>query len=103
MFGEEVGLELTPNIGVPTDIQHNFSVEFIWNSTPIDRMQNAMKIFALNETAVSAYLYHKLLGHEVEDHISKVPLPKQWAHVTKVPNGGHMSLRPSPQTVSARN
>ena len=40
-------------------------------------MQNAMKMFAVEERAVSIYLYHKLLGHEIEDQINtKIQLPK---------------------------
>ena len=77
-FGEEVGLELKSNVGVPTDCAQNFRVDFVWKSTSFDRMQNAMKMFAVNESAVSIYLYHKLLGHDIEDQINtKVPLPKQ--------------------------
>ena len=77
-FGEEVGLELKLNVGVPTDCTQNFRVDFVWKSTSFDRMQNAMKMFAVNESAVSIYLYHKLLGHDIEDQINtKVPLPKQ--------------------------
>lgn len=76
-FGEEVGLELKSNGGVPTDVNHNYSVDFVWKSTSFDRMQNAMKMFAVSESAVSIFLYHKLLGHEVEDQTTKVPLPKQ--------------------------
>jgi len=29
-------------------------------------MQYAMKTFAVDETSVSGYLYHRLLGHDVE-------------------------------------
>lgn len=74
---EEVGLELKSNLGVPTDLSHNFCVDFVWKSTSFDRMQNAMKMFAVNEKAVSIYLYHKLLGHPVEDQTTKILLPKQ--------------------------
>lgn len=76
-FSEEVALELKSNIGVPIDCTHNFSVEFVWKSTSFDRMQNAMKMFAVDETSVSSYLYHKLLGHEVEEHPIKCQMPKR--------------------------
>lgn len=76
-FGEEVGLELKQSAGVPTDATHNFTVDFVWKSTSFDRMQNAMKMFAVSVSAVSIYLYHKLLGREIEDQATKVPLPKQ--------------------------
>ena len=91
---EEVGLELKSNsVDVPIDISHDFSVDLVWKSASFDCTQNAMKIFAANESAVSIYLYHKLLGHEIEDPVSRMPLPKQYAlsvnmHVTY----HHMSL-----------
>lgn len=82
-FSEEVALELKSNIGVPIDCTHNFSVEFVWKSTSFDRMQNAMKMFAVDETSVSSYLYHKLLGHEVEEHPIKCQMPKRWGSSKK--------------------
>ncbi|CAF4566839.1 unnamed protein product, partial [Rotaria magnacalcarata] len=39
-------------------------------------MQAALKTFAVDENSVSAYLYHRLLGHEVDDLVMKVTLPK---------------------------
>lgn len=41
-------------------------------------MQSALKTFAVDETSVSGYIYHKLLGHEVEDVIIKCQLPKRF-------------------------
>lgn len=34
---EEVSLELRSNQGVPVDVTHNFSVDFVWKSTSFDR------------------------------------------------------------------
>ena len=42
-------------------------------------MQNAMKKFALDETSVSGYIYHRLLGHEVEPQALRVQLPKRFS------------------------
>ena len=42
------------------------------------RMQSALKTFSLDETSVSGYIYHKLLGHEVEDVVIKCQLPKRF-------------------------
>ena len=53
-----------------------FTVEFVWKSTPFDRMQNALKNFAVDVTSVSGYIYHILLGHAVEPAFIKTPLPK---------------------------
>jgi regulator of nonsense transcripts 1 len=40
-------------------------------------MQNAMKAFAVDETSVSGYMYHRLLGHELEPQVIKVTMPKR--------------------------
>lgn len=45
---------------------------------PSSRMQSALKTFAVDETSVSGYIYHKLLGHEVEDVVIKCQLPKRF-------------------------
>ena len=38
-----------------------------------------MKTFAVDETSVWGYIYHKLLGHEVEDVVLKCTLPKRFS------------------------
>ncbi|KAJ1969524.1 ATP-dependent RNA helicase, partial [Dimargaris verticillata] len=42
-------------------------------------MQAALKKFALDETAVSGYIYHKLLGHEVEPQRLNPPMPDRFS------------------------
>jgi len=74
---EEVALELRASQGVPIDVVHNFSVDFVWKSTSFDRMQAAMKTFAVDETSVSGYIYHRLLGHEVEVQTVRNTLPRR--------------------------
>lgn len=78
-FGEEVGIELRSNLGAPVECTHNFVVDFVWKSTSFDRMQTGMKTFAVDETSVSGYIYHKLLGHEVEEQVVKCQLPKRFS------------------------
>ncbi|KAI3782872.1 hypothetical protein L2E82_12930 [Cichorium intybus] len=63
---EKVALELHASQGVPCDVNHGYSVDFVWKSTSFDRMQGAMKTFAVDETSISGYIYHHFLGHEVE-------------------------------------
>src|SRR5688572_15337558 len=53
---DEVGLELRRNDNTPVECTHNFSVDFVWKSTSFDRMQAAMKTFAVDETSVSGYI-----------------------------------------------
>ncbi|CAD7933886.1 unnamed protein product [Amoebophrya sp. A25] len=78
---EEVALELrhdgkTRGAGPwEQEITEGFTVEFVWKSTSFDRMQTAMRTFAVNETSVSGYLYHRLLGHEPEPQEIR-----QWVH-----------------------
>ena len=36
-----------------------FTVEFVWKSATFDRMQRALKAFAVDEACVSGYLYHR--------------------------------------------
>ncbi|KAF4362579.1 hypothetical protein F8388_011406 [Cannabis sativa] len=75
---EEVALELRASQGVPVDLNHGFSVDFVWKSTSFDRMQGAMKTFAVDETSVSGYIYHHLLGHEVEVQMVRNTLPRRF-------------------------
>ncbi|KAL3834964.1 hypothetical protein ACJIZ3_009700 [Penstemon smallii] len=75
---EEVALELRASQGVPIDVSHGFSVDFVWKSTSFDRMQGAMKTFAVDETSVSGYIYHHLLGHEVEMQMVRNTLPRRF-------------------------
>lgn len=78
-FGEEVGIELKSNVGVPTDCRDKFVVDFVWKSTSFDRMQAALRKFAVDDSSVSPYIYHRLLGHvEVDELIFRhIHLPKQ--------------------------
>ncbi|KAJ6347862.1 hypothetical protein OIU76_004370 [Salix suchowensis] len=75
---EEVALELRASQGAPVDVNHGFSVDFVWKSTSFDRMQGAMKTFAVDETSVSGYIYHHLLGHEVENQTVRNALPRRF-------------------------
>lgn len=58
-------------------------------------MQSALKTFAVDETSVSGYIYHKLLGHEVEDVIIKCQLPKRFT-AQGLPDLNHSQVRFSP-------
>lgn len=75
---EEVGIELKAGDDVPIDLNHGFIVELVWKSIAYDRMQTALKTFAVDETSVSGYIYHRLLGHEVEQPSVRVVLPRRF-------------------------
>lgn len=53
---DEIGLELKRTEGVPAECTHGFSADFVWKSTSFDRMQLAMKTFAVDEKSVSGYI-----------------------------------------------
>jgi regulator of nonsense transcripts 1 len=67
IIDSEIELELRTGGNVPESIADDYVVEYIWKSTSYDRMQNAMKTFAIDDTSVTGYIYHKLLGHPVEE------------------------------------
>ncbi|KAI7697560.1 hypothetical protein SSS_03029 [Sarcoptes scabiei] len=75
-YSDEVAIELKNNHGVPTNRTSNFVVDFVWKSTSFDRMLLALKRFAMDDTSVNSYIYHKLLGHEFEDKQIKMNTPK---------------------------
>lgn len=53
---DEIGLELRRTEGVPTELHQGFSADFVWKSTSFDRMQLAMKTFAVDEKSVNGYI-----------------------------------------------
>ena len=79
---DEVSLELRKagnEKSVPTDLSHNFAADYVWKATSYDRMQLAMKTFAVDEMSVSGYIFHSLLGNEVALQPMKLNLPKKWS------------------------
>ena len=78
-ISDEVGMEIKRFNGkVPVSLTHNFSVDFAWKSTSFDRMQVALKTFAIDENSISNDIYHKILGHEFETQAIQVTLPKKY-------------------------
>lgn len=80
----EVTLELRHG-PVPESISDDYLVEYIWKSTSYDRMQNALKQFAVDDKSVTGYIYHKILGHAVEEQ--RIP-------TAKLPEGAVPGLPP---------
>jgi regulator of nonsense transcripts 1 len=78
-FSDEMGIELKTNQGAPINCSSNFVIDFVWKSTSFDRMQAALRKFAVDDTSVSAYIYHRLLGHDVDDVLFRTHLPKHFS------------------------
>lgn len=79
---DEVTLELRAkgdHKSVPTECTHNFCADYVWKATSFDRMQHAMKTFAIDEMSVSGYIFHRLLGHEVAAAPMKTQLPRKFS------------------------
>lgn len=79
---DEVTIELRTkgdHKSVPTECTHNFTADYVWKSTSFDRMQLAMKTFAVDELSVSGYIFHRLLGHDVAAAPMKMQLPKKFS------------------------
>eukprot|EP01042_Synura_sphagnicola_P001073 gene1073-1209_t len=72
----EIYMEMRSS-NVPVDITEGYIAEFVWKSTSYDRMQAALKNFAVDDTSVSGYLYHRLLGHEIEQQSLRVSVPSR--------------------------
>jgi regulator of nonsense transcripts 1 len=63
----------------PVELTHGYNVDFVWKSTSFDRMQLALRTLAIEESSISAYLYHKLLGHEIDPQTVRCALPKRFS------------------------
>ena len=73
---DEIGVQLK-RADVPTRCTE-FRIEFVWKAVTFERMHAALKSFAVDGSAVSSYIYHRILGHEVEEQtLAKVQLPKK--------------------------
>lgn len=88
--GSEVALEMKSNI-CPVDITEDYIVEYVWKSTSYDRMQAALKTFAIDDTSVSGYLYHSLLGHSVDHQSLRHVLPNELS-IPGMPELNHSQL-----------
>ena len=79
---DEVTIELRRHgndKSVPTECTHNFTADYVWKATSFDRMQLAMKTFAVDEMSVSGYIFHRLLGHEVAAAAMKTQIPRKFS------------------------
>ena len=77
LYDGEVSVEMSSK-RVPDMITSGYTVSFVWKGVTYDRMQNALKTIAVDDTSVSGYLYHLLMGHSVgEEQLIKANLPEK--------------------------
>lgn len=75
---EEFTAELSPGKPeYPVNMAVGFTVEFVWKGTAYERMQSALRTFAVNEKSVSSYIYHKILGHDVKPIEFDIAIPEK--------------------------
>eukprot|EP01060_Flectonema_neradi_P034843 TRINITY_DN6245_c0_g3_i1.p1 TRINITY_DN6245_c0_g3~~TRINITY_DN6245_c0_g3_i1.p1 ORF type:complete len:1030 (+),score=189.36 TRINITY_DN6245_c0_g3_i1:47-3136(+) len=90
LSGDEVAVEMRSS-GVPTQLTTGWQITFAWKPTSFDRMHQALRSFAIDETSVSAFLYHRLLGHAVEPLNIRGALPKRFS-VQGLPELNHSQV-----------
>ncbi|XP_058062054.1 regulator of nonsense transcripts 1 homolog isoform X2 [Anopheles bellator] len=82
-YGDDVGLELKHNHQAPVECTMNFAVDFIWKGTSFERMQQALRKFAMDAKSVSNYIYSRLLGNVRADGndevLFRMNLPKHFS------------------------
>ena len=66
-----------------------YVVDFVWKGTSFDRMQTALKTLAVDDASLSGYLYHRLLGHDVEPQVLKGGKKEPRATVPGLPALNH--------------
>ncbi len=74
----EIILELRTKDRAPTHVTSGFELQFVWKAITFERMQSALQKFAVDDNSVSGYMYHRLLGHEVEEQRLDTKLPKTY-------------------------
>lgn len=65
------------NVTPPIHVEHGYSIEFVWRGISYERMQQALRSFVADDTSVSGYIYHTILGHTVPTPTIKASAPKK--------------------------
>ena len=91
MHESDIALEMRERKGIPLELSDGYIAEFVWKATSYDRMQAALKAFAVDDTSVSGFLYHRLLGHEVAQHPLNAKIPKDLS-VEGLPELNHSQI-----------
>lgn len=99
---DEVTLQMRGGADPPEDLTGGYTAEMVWKSVSFDRMQAAMRTFAVDDTSVSGYLYHSLLGHQVAPQTVRTSLPRKFS-APSLPELNHSQVRPTqPATLAQR-
>ena len=61
----------------PTSVEYGYVVECVWRGVSYERMERALRSFVADETSVSGYLYHRILGQSVPNPSLRAKLPRR--------------------------
>ncbi|CAI5437489.1 unnamed protein product [Caenorhabditis angaria] len=78
-LSDEVGIEVKA-ANVEKDVTEKrimFTCEIVWNSTTFDRQYQALDKLANDNKCVSQYIFHKIMGRQVDEVMFKYQLPKR--------------------------
>ncbi|CAD5209734.1 unnamed protein product [Bursaphelenchus xylophilus] len=75
--GDKFMLEVGYNTEMPSNKRTNFLCEFVWKGTAFKRMKDALMRLANRKSCVSQFIYHKLMGHDVNDIKFQINLPRR--------------------------
>ena len=59
---------------IPDSFQDGYTVEYVWKPTSFERMLKALRTLAVDETCISGYLYHCILGKDCQGVKPKIKL-----------------------------
>lgn len=88
----EVAVELRRGTGAPTQCTHNFTTEFVWKGTTFDRMQLALRSFAMENKSMSGYISRVILGHPVPPSMLSTEFPARFT-VPGLPELNHSQVQ----------
>ncbi|KAI6223741.1 Regulator of nonsense transcripts 1 [Aphelenchoides fujianensis] len=71
-------LEVSKSTDTVSSRQTNFTCEYVWKGTAFKRMQEALLRLANKKSCVSQFIYHKLMGHDVNEINFQLSLPKKF-------------------------
>ncbi|CAD6186228.1 unnamed protein product [Caenorhabditis auriculariae] len=91
---DEIGLEIRDRSTdkIPNEQRIMFTCEAVWNSTSFDRMIGALGKLEKDQACVSQFIYHKMMGREINELAFKIHPPKRLS-VPGLPELNHSQMQ----------
>lgn len=68
-------VELERSLGTLSKQKFGFNIDFVFKAVPYNRMKRALFDFVNDENSITAYLFHLLMGNEIEPQTINVDIP----------------------------